>query len=52
MKVCQNCGGDEDVQHLSWDMDLPTLTLCRTCAVFIQSAPEEFDKRSKRKKKS
>lgn len=49
---CQNCKAP-NADLVSFDMDLPTVRLCRLCSVTISSDPELFDdmgKRSRRRK--
>jgi hypothetical protein len=40
---CSNCGGTEDVAPVSFDMDLPTIMLCRICSFLIVSDPVMFN---------
>lgn len=41
---CSNCGTTTGVAHVSFDLDLPTIALCRICRITIVSDPVLFEK--------
>lgn len=40
--VCANCGSTDHVKRLSFDMDLPVVTLCQVCAYCIMVGDQEM----------
>lgn len=45
--VCSNCGAP-NADRLSFDLDLPAVTLCRICSVSIVAQPDLFAEMGRR----
>ena len=48
---CQNCGRTEKVATVSFDMDLPVVTLCWICRVTITAQPDMFEEMSRERRR-
>lgn len=47
--ACQNCG-HPDADPLSYDLDLPTVHLCRLCSLTIVADPDLFEDMGRRRR--